>query len=106
MDRRRLLAGLAALAVSQVACRSNTDNALQIMTLKGVLPRQLLNNFKSGLAESEQLRLTTRRDWAALFQQLQAWHPSATADTTAVTAAPGADWVCLSDYWLDRKSVV
>ncbi|MEM6436550.1 MAG: extracellular solute-binding protein [Cyanobacteria bacterium P01_D01_bin.115] len=100
MDRRRLLAGLAALAVSQVACRSNTANALQIMTLKGVLPSQLLNNFKSGLAESEQLRLITRRDWAELFQQLQAWHPSAHADATEATASPSADWVCLSDYWL------
>ena len=100
MDRRRLLAGLAALAVSQVACRSNTADALQIMTLKGVLPPQLLNNFKSGLAESEQLRLTTQRDWAALFQQLQAWHPSANTDATGATASLGADWVCLSDYWL------
>ena len=100
MDRRRLLAGLAALAVSQVACRRNTDSALQITTLKGVLPPQVLSNFKSGLAESDQLRLTTRKDWADLFQQLQAWHPSTTADSTEVTASPGADWVCLSDYWL------
>ena len=100
MDRRSLLIGLTALAVSQVACQSNTDNTLQITTLQDVLPSQVLADFKQLLGDTAKFRLKTSRSHAALFEQLQAWHASAAAEDATPSSVMPANWVGITDYWL------
>lgn len=97
VNRRQVLVGLAALAVSQAACDRRTTNAFRVMALRGVLPPQLINDVTAVV--SKRLRITTQRDWVRLIQKLQIWHQPAIASDTA-TPGDLADWVCITDYWL------
>lgn len=105
MDRRSLLIGLAALAVAATGCQP-ADADLRILALSGVLPPQVLADFKAVLADSAQIRIDTRKNWVELIQQLQLWHNGSSQSKRNLIRNPfrkpltGADWVCLSDYWL------
>jgi putative spermidine/putrescine transport system substrate-binding protein len=101
MDRRRLLMGLTALAIAQVACQQNPDNTLRITALKDALPPQVLADFKRVLADAAKLRLKTAKSSVALFTQLQDWHASGQGNGgNPPRSGTAANWVGLSDYWL------
>lgn len=99
MNRRSLLIGLTALALTQAACQQNTDTTLLIAALKDMLPPQVLADFKRSLTGENRLRVKTQKTSANLFAQLQGWHRGTPENSEAI-AANVADWVCLSDYWL------
>jgi putative spermidine/putrescine transport system substrate-binding protein len=104
MDRRSLLKGLGAFAVAQGAwgCSSAQQAQLSVHLLRGAIPGQLLNQFKSKLKEQAQLNLVAESEIATLFQQLQTWQQEVKkqpADSKKLTPRP-ATLVSLGDYWL------
>ncbi|MBW4552431.1 MAG: extracellular solute-binding protein [Aphanocapsa sp. GSE-SYN-MK-11-07L] len=104
MDRRSLLKGLGAFAVAQGAlgCSNAQQAQLSVHLLRGAIPGQLLNQFKSRLKDQAQLNLVAEPEIAALFKQLQAWQQEAKtqpAGSKSPTHRP-ATLVSLGDYWL------
>ena len=108
MDRRTLLVGLMTLMAAQVACQQDTSQILRIATLKGTLPPQTVSAFEAALQVSVNLKVDTQSSTLALFQQLQEWHNAAPLTQSQsplnlfgqANLPPIADWVSLSDYWL------
>lgn len=95
MRRRTLLAGMVALAASQVGCQASAEQALRISLLARSLPPKLVQQFQD--REATRVALKPQETVADLFIQLQQWQQMQpqTADESAI-----ADFSSLTDYWL------
>jgi putative spermidine/putrescine transport system substrate-binding protein len=101
MNRRSLLIGLTALALTQAACQQDTDATLLIAAWQDMLPPQVLADFKRSLMGEQRLRVKTQKTSANLFAQLQTWHRTIADNGEAIASTANVpDWVGLSDYWL------
>jgi hypothetical protein len=56
MQRRALLTGMMALAVSQVACQSSAAQRLRASILKGSVPPQMVSGLRQGLPDDVQFQ--------------------------------------------------
>lgn len=113
MDRRSFLLGTGTLALSQVlaGCGSEAQATLRIQLLKGSIPAQVVNQFRSTLEQGAQAKFEPVEQLKDLFTQLQSWNKQQTAQADdwrsqlplpLIKASPSAppDLVTLGDYWL------
>lgn len=113
MDRRTFLLSTGTLALSQVlaGCGGQDQASLRVQLLKGSIPAQMVNQFRSLLKQRAQVKFEPVEQLKDLFTQLQSWskQPPAEADDwllqlpipliNSKPTAP-ADLVTLGDYWL------
>jgi putative spermidine/putrescine transport system substrate-binding protein len=107
MQRRALLTGMMALAVSQVACQSSAAQRLRASILKGSVPPQMVSGLRQGLPDDVQFQSEIQGCPLDLFQQLQALHRPDQQGGWRLRWPWAADpseqrptWVSLGDYWL------
>ena len=107
MQRRALLTGMMALAVSQVACQGSAAQRLRASILKGSVPPQLIKGLREGLPGDVQFQSELQGTTFDLFRQLQTLHQPDQPGGWSLRWPWAADpselrphWVSLGDYWL------
>ncbi len=112
MDRRSFILGSGTLALSQLlaGCSGQDQAKLRVQLLKGSIPAQVVNKFRSTLNQRADLKFAPVEQLKDLFTQLQSWSKQdEKADDTQLqlplplirskqTSQP--DLVTLGDYWL------
>lgn len=113
MQRRSLLIGTGALALTQLLGGCNTTaSGLRVLFLQNSIPPQLLKEFRQQLTQKTALNFAPRAQLADLFMLLEQWHgksskPSANPRSglslplpVSPSAADQADLITLGDTWL------
>jgi len=112
MDRRSFILGSGTLALSQLlaGCSGQDQAKLRVQLLKGSIPAQVVNKFRSTLNQRADLKFAPVEQLKDLFTQLQSWSKQdEKADDRQLqlplplirsqqTSQP--DLVTLGDYWL------
>lgn len=112
MDRRDFLiqSGTIALVQLLAGCSSQDKQRLQVQSLKGSIPAQLLGQFKANLKQPADLEFTPVEQLVAAFDLLKTWQQPKT-DNSSPWRLPAiplinpptpevADLVTLGDFWL------
>lgn len=114
MQRRSLLIGMGALALTQLlgGCKT-TASDLRVLFLQNSIPPQLLKDFRQQLTQKTALNFAPRAQLADLFTLLKQWHDkssnpassprsgvSLSLPFSAPAATDQADLVTLGDTWL------
>jgi len=107
MDRRRLLMGLIAIAISQSACQRQESHILRIEALQDTLAPQVVGAIKRLLPAAIRITISDQDSIATLFHQLQRWQSDNPPRQRSLwtlfrpgRVADQPDWVSLNDYWL------
>jgi putative spermidine/putrescine transport system substrate-binding protein len=112
MDRRSFILSSGTLALSQLlaGCSGQDQAKLRVQLLKGSIPAQVVNKFRSTLNQRADLKFAPVEQLKDLFTQLQSWSKQdEKADDNQLklplplirskqTSQP--DLVTLGDYWL------
>lgn len=112
MDRRSFLLGSGTLALSQLLAGCNSQDAaqLRVQLLKGSIPAQVVNKFRSTLNQRANLQFAPVAQLNDLFRQLQSGSklPEEGAKRTLIplpfiqSRHTQPDLITLGDYWLEQ----
>lgn len=114
MDRRSFLLGTGTLALSQLLAGCNSQDAaqLRVQLLKGSIPVQVVNKFRSTLKQRANLQFAPVAQLNDLFKQLQSGsnQQEEAADKRVFLPLPfinsrqitQPDLITLGDYWLEQ----
>lgn len=114
MDRRSFLLGAGALTVSQLlaGCDNQQRTRLHIELLKGSIPVQVVNSFRSTVKQPADIKFAPVKQISNVFTQLQSWNQRENAKIAPDSgrslplpwdqAKPNIppNLVTLGDYWL------
>jgi len=112
MDRRSFILSSGTLALSQLlaGCSGQDQAKLRVQLLKGSIPAQVVNKFRSTLNQRADLKFAPVEQLKDLFTQLQSWSKQdEKADDRQLQLplplirskqASQPDLVTLGDYWL------
>ncbi len=114
MDRRSFLLGTGTLALSQLLAGCNSQDAaqLRVQLLRGSIPVQVVNKFRSTLKQRANLQFAPVAQLNDLFKQLQSGskQQEEAADKRVFLPLPfinsrqitQPDLITLGDYWLEQ----
>jgi len=115
MDRRSFLFGTGTLLLSQLlaGCNSQEGAKLRVQLLKGSLPNQVLQKFRTKMQQTASLEFASVEQLGSLFDRLQSWQQNGQKPTEEDwrSRLPLPSWlkpqntnpahlVTLGDYWL------
>jgi len=112
MDRRSFILGSGTLALSQLlaGCSGQDQAKLRVQLLKGSIPAQVVNKFRSTLNQRADLKFAPVEQLKDLFTQLQSWSKQDEKADDKQLQLPlplirskqisQPDLVTLGDYWL------
>lgn len=113
MDRRSFLFGTGTLLLSQLlaGCNSQERAKLRVQLLKGSLPNQVLQQFRTKTQRTAYLEFTSVEQLGSLFERLQSWQRNSQIEEDWRSRLPLPSWlkpqnpnpanlVTLGDYWL------
>ena len=116
MDRRSFLFGTGTLLLSQLlaaGCNSQERAKLRVQLLKGSLPNQVLQKFRTKMQQTAHLEFASVEQVGSLFGRLQSWQQNSQKPTEEDwrSRLPLPSWlkpqnpnpanlVTLGDYWL------
>ena len=112
MDRRSFILGSGTLALSQLlaGCSGQDQAKLRVQLLKGSIPAQVVNKFRSTLNQRADLKFAPVEQLKDLFTQLQSWSKQDEKADDRQLQLPlplirskqisQPDLVTLGDYWL------
>lgn len=115
MNRRSLLMGVGALALSQLLLGCGSEEAaLRVRLLKGSIPAQLLKAFQRQVKPGTSLEFLAEAQFHELYDLLQTWKQQSSGKAAPTKssspfplpfsgsqkAVPVADVMTLGDYWL------
>lgn len=115
MDRRSFLVGTGTLLLSQLlaGCNSQERAKLRVQVLKGSIPNQVLQKFRTQIEQTANLEFASVEQLDSLFDRLQSWQQKSQQPTEEDwrSRLPLPSWlkpqnpnpanlVTLGDYWL------
>jgi putative spermidine/putrescine transport system substrate-binding protein len=115
MDRRSFLFGTGTLLLSQLlaGCNSQERAKLRVQLLKGSIPNQVLQKFRTQIKQTANLEFASVEQLDSLFDRLQSWQQNSQQPTEEDwrSRLPLPSWlkpqnpnpanlVTLGDYWL------